>query len=101
VAVDQRVRPVAQPPQHLESDVGGQDGEEPESFAPQHEAPSGRPFRSSLMFPLSRRGLKSRSGAAGRYGRAACARSLAQVSLRPRVRLKTSRPGVESGSGQK
>ena len=31
--------------QHLESDVGGQDGEEPESFAPQHEAPSGRPFR--------------------------------------------------------
>jgi len=34
VAADQRVRPVAQPPQHLESDVGGQDGEEPESFAP-------------------------------------------------------------------
>ena len=27
--------------------------------------------------------------------------SLAQVSLRPSVRLKTSRPGVESGSGQK
>jgi hypothetical protein len=41
---DQRVRPVAQPPQHLESDAGDQDGEEPESFAPQHEAPSGRPF---------------------------------------------------------
>jgi hypothetical protein len=39
--------------------------------------------------------------ATGRYGLAACAWSLAQVSLRPRVRLKTSRPGVESGSGQK
>ena len=28
-------------------------------------------------------------------------RTLAQLSLRPSVRLKTSRPGVESGSGQK
>ena len=65
-------------------------------------SPARPPFLgSSLMFPLSRRGLKSRDGATGRYGRAACAWSLAQVSLRPRVRLKTSRPGVESGSGQK
>jgi hypothetical protein len=52
-------------------------------------------------FPLNRRGLKSRGAATGRYGPAARAWSLAQVSLRPRVRLKTSRPGVESGSGQK
>jgi hypothetical protein len=52
-------------------------------------------------FPLNRRGLKSRGAASGRYGLAACAWSLAQVSLRPRVRLKTGRPGVESGSGQK
>ena len=54
-----------------------------------------------VIFPLNRRGLKSRGAATGRYGLAACAWSLAQVSLRPRVRLKTSRPGVESGSGQK
>jgi hypothetical protein len=53
------------------------------------------------VFPWTRRGLKSRGAATGRYGLAACAWSLAQVSLRPRVRLKTSRPGVESGSGQK
>ena len=53
------------------------------------------------VFPLNRRGLKSRGAATGRYGLAARAWSLAQVSLRPRVRLKTSRPGVESGSGQK
>jgi hypothetical protein len=52
-------------------------------------------------FLLNRPGLKSRAAATGRYGLAACAWSLAQVSLRPRVRLKTSRPGVESGSGQK
>jgi hypothetical protein len=52
-------------------------------------------------FPLNRRGPKSRGAATGRYGLAARAWSLAQVSLRPRVRLKTSRPGVESGSGQK
>jgi hypothetical protein len=52
-------------------------------------------------FPLDRRGLTGRGAAAGRYGLAACAWSLAQVSLRPRVRLKTSCPGVESGSGQK
>jgi hypothetical protein len=52
-------------------------------------------------FPLNRRGLKCRGAATGRYGLAAWAWSLAQVSLRPRVRLKTSRPGVESGSGQK
>jgi hypothetical protein len=52
-------------------------------------------------FPLNRRGLKIRGAATGRYGLAACAWSLAQVSLRPSVRLKTSRPGVESGSGQK
>ena len=51
--------------------------------------------------PLNRRGPKSRGAATGRYGLAARAWSLAQVSLRPRVRLKTSRPGVESGSGQK
>ena len=51
--------------------------------------------------PLNRRGPKSRGAAIGRYGLAARAWSLAQVSLRPRVRLKTSRPGVESGSGQK
>jgi len=36
--------PTAQPPQHLGSDAGGQDGEDPESFAAQHEAPSGHPF---------------------------------------------------------
>jgi hypothetical protein len=52
-------------------------------------------------FPLDRRGLTSRGAATGRYGPAAFAWSLAQVSLRPRVRLKTSCPGVESGSGQK
>jgi hypothetical protein len=52
-------------------------------------------------FPLNRRGLKSGGAATGRYDLSACAWSLAQVSLRPRVRLKTSRPGVESGSGQK
>jgi len=52
-------------------------------------------------FLLNRPGLKSRAAATGRYGLAARAWSLAQVSLRPRVRLKTSRPGVESGSGQK
>jgi hypothetical protein len=46
-------------------------------------------------------GLKSRDAATGRYDPAARAWSLAHVSLRPRVRLKTSRPGVESGSGQK
>lgn len=54
--------------------------------------------RARQCFPLNRQGLKSRGAATGRYGRAW---SLAQVSLRPRVRLKTSRPGVESGSGQK
>jgi len=59
------------------------------------EGPAGQ------CFPLNRRGLESRGAAAGRYGLAACAWSLAQVSLRPRVRLKTSRPGAESGSGQK
>ena len=52
-------------------------------------------------FPLNRWGLKSRGAGTGRYGLVACAWSLAQASLRPRVRLKTSRPGVESGSGQK
>ena len=52
-------------------------------------------------FPLNRRSLKSRGATTGRYGLAACAWSLAQVSLRSRVRLKTGRPGVESGSGQK
>jgi hypothetical protein len=50
---------------------------------------------------LARHPGPARGAATGRYGRAACAWSLAQVSLRPRVRLKTSRPGVESGSGQK
>lgn len=35
------------------------------------------------------------------YGRWPCACSLAQLSLSPSVRLKTSRPGDESGSGQK
>lgn len=54
--------------------------------------------RARQCFPLNRRRLKSRGAATGRYGRAW---SLAQVSLRPRVRLKASRPGVESGSGQK
>ena len=53
------------------------------------------------VFPPEPPGLNSRGAATGRYGLAACAWSLAQVSLRPRVRLKTSRPGVESGSGQK
>lgn len=53
------------------------------------------------VFPPEPPGLKSCGAATGRYGPAACAWSLAQVSLRPRVRLKTSRPGVESGSGQK
>ncbi len=37
----------------------------------------------------------------GRYGRWPCAWTLAQVSLRPSVRLKTRRPSVESESGQK
>ena len=52
-------------------------------------------------FPLNRRGLKSRGAATGRYGPAARAWSFAQVSLRVSVRLKTSAPGAESGSGQK
>jgi Protein of unknown function (DUF3455) len=39
--------------------------------------------------------------ATGRCGGRSYAWSLAQVSLRPSVRLKTGRPGVESGSGQK
>ena len=54
-----------------------------------------------VVFPLNGRGLKARGAATGCYGRAARAWSLAQVSLRPRVRLKTRPPGVESGSGQK
>src|SRR5262245_34890207 len=48
----------------------------------------------SPVFPPEPPGLKSRGAATGRYGPAACAWSLAQVSLRPRVRLKTRPPGV-------